>query len=165
MIAGVAIIFMFLNAFLPLNFSPVEAEATEYPFKLTIALEKTTYQLREPVEAILYLQNIANEDVTYRHPSQLDLVVYDARFHQVFRWGEWHGWILMWVPPQKIEPGEIRNFTLTWYQEVGFERIEQGVYNKYWAQPGTYYVLGFFSSYTYSLELETPAIRFRIVGR
>ena len=54
---------MILNTFLPLPLS-LQAEATEYPFKLKIKLEKSTFELGEPVYITWILTNIGDENVT-----------------------------------------------------------------------------------------------------
>lgn len=164
MITAVTVIFMLLNAFLPLNFSPVKAEATQYPFKLITSLENTTYRLGEPINVTLCLENIGNESLTLEHPSQFDFIICDENFNQVYKWGEHHGFVGLWLPPHKIEPGEIISTTSTWYQEVGFKRVEPGVIHYYWAKPSTYYVTGVFTSATYNVTLNTPAIRITIIG-
>jgi hypothetical protein len=164
MVIAVTAIFMLLNAFLPLNFSHLKTETTYYPFKLTMSLEKITYSLREPINIILYLENIGNESVTleYPSPSHFDSIICDENFNQVYGLGEHRGWVTLWLPPHEIEPGETINTTLTWYQEVGFKRVEPGVIYYYWAKPGIYYVTGIFTSATYNVTLNTPAIRITI---
>jgi hypothetical protein len=64
MVTLVTVIFMFLNAFLPINFFFLQAEATEYPFKLITTLEKPTYNLSEPVNVTWTLINIGDENIT-----------------------------------------------------------------------------------------------------
>lgn len=163
MVITATTIFMFLNAFLPLNFSSFEAGATQYPFKLTISLEKTSYKLKEPINITLYMQNIGEESIFLRHPKQFDFIVYDDVFNKVYKLGEHSGWVALWQPPIEVEPGEIVNTTRTWYQDIGFERVEPGLIHYYWAKPGTYFVTGVFSSATYNVTLETPAIRITII--
>ena len=151
-IAGVAIIFMFLNAFLPL---PVETEATEYPFKLTIALEKTMYKFGELISVTWILTNIGEENITLYHSadSALDFIVYNENFNHVYR----HDRLVpsIWFPFNPIPPSS--NWTLTEFWDPIYDVSGN-------APPGIYYLSGIFSSTTYRITLQTPAIRFRIVG-
>jgi len=163
-VAGVAIIFMFLNAFLPL---PIEAEATEYPFKLTIALEKTMYKLGELINVTWILTNIGKENITLYHSADilLDFTVYDENFNHVYRYRSDHLTPAIYYPFNPIPPGD--NVTLTGF----WDQIYDGSGNvmpELWGKeipPGIYYLSGIFPSTTYHIMLQTPAIRFRIVGR
>ena len=166
MIAGIAIIFMFLNAFLPLNFSPVEAEATEYPFKLTIALEKTTYNLGELINVTWTLINIGEENVTLYHSADtlFDFIVYDENFIHAFRYGSEWGTLTVYYPFAPIPPGDKRTLTGFWDQIYdGSGNVRQELWHKE-VPPGTYYVSGIFSSATYNVKLKTPAIRITVGG-
>lgn len=153
--------FMLLNAFVPLNFS-AQAETTKYPFKLTLALEKTTYKLREPINLTLHLQNIGEQSVL-TDLREFDSIIYDENLNEIYRWSKDHGWIANVPPATEIEPWKILNVTyMTWYQSIGFTRVGPGEIEYYWAKPGAYYVTGLFYSYYYNVTLETPAIRITI---
>lgn len=156
------IAFMLLNAFVPLNFS-AQAETTKYPFKLTLALEKTTYKLREPINLTLHLQNIGEQSIL-TNLRKFDSIIYDETLNEIYRWGKDHGWIPVVRPATEIEPWEILNITyMTWYQNIGFIRVRPGEIQYHWAGPGTYYATGLFYSYYYNVTLETPAIRITII--
>jgi hypothetical protein len=136
-----------LNAFLPLNFS-LQAETTQYPFKLTTILEKTTYQLREPINITLCLENIGNENVTLHYPSNLrDIIVYDENFNKIYGYSEDRLYPDIYHARYVIKPGEVINFPETWHQS---------------AEPGNYYVTGIFTS-AYRIMLQTPAVRITII--
>jgi hypothetical protein len=167
MIAAVTVAFMFLNAFLPLNSSP-SAETTQYPFKLTTTLGKVTYKLREPVNITLSLKNIGNENATVRSvPHPFDFIVYDENFIKVYRFGEDHGYTAIYRPPHTMTPKETINGKLTWHQSIGFEvigRVGQPDFKiiYHWAKPGSYYIIGVFT--TYNVTVQTPPIRITIIG-
>lgn len=167
MIAAVTVAFMFLNAFLPLN-SSLSAETTQYPFKLTTTLGKAAYKLREPVNITLSLKNIGNENTTVRPiPYPFDVIVYDENFIKVYRLGENRVYDTMRHPPYTMTPEETINDTLTWHQSIGFEVIgsvgQPGFKIIYhWAKPGSYYIIGVFT--TYNVTLQTPPIRIIIIG-
>jgi hypothetical protein len=171
MVTAVTIVFMCLNTFLPLNLSPVEAEATAYPFKLKITLEKTTYKLGEPVNVTWVLTNISDENVTlyYSRDLLLDFIIRDKYFNHVFRYRSYYGLIQVLFPFPPIAPGGNMTFTGDWrqiydgysgrniydlypYYGLGGENVPSGIY----------YVFGVFASGTYDFEFETPAIRITI---
>jgi len=167
MVTAVTIMFMFLNAFLPLNSSLI-AETTQYPFKLTTTLGKPAYKLREPINITPSLKNIGNENATVRSvPNPFDFIVYDENFIKVYRYGENHGYATMYYPPYTMTPEETINDTLTWHQSIGFEvigRVGQPDFKiiYHWAKPGSYYIIGVFT--TYNATLQTPPIRITIIG-
>lgn len=170
MVTAATITFMLLNALLPLNFSPVEAETTEYPFKLTIALEKTAYRLRETVNVTWILTNIGEENVTLYHSRDhiCDFIVLDENFNQVY-WRKLHfGQFPVISPYPPIAPGDNMTYTGFWSQiydeiEVNFE-VSPWVIKFDQVLPGTYYVSGIFESPTYDIKLETPPLRITIIG-
>ena len=171
MVTAATITFMLLNALLPLNFSPVEAETTEYPFELTIALEKTAYRLGETVNVTWILTNIGEENVTLYHGRDhiRDFIVLDENFNQVY-WRRLHvGRFLMILPYPPIAPGDNMTCTGFWSQIYDEKEVNFGVspwvikFNH--VPPGTYYVSGIFESPTYDhIKLETPPIRITILG-
>jgi len=146
-----ALIFVALNAFLPLNFS-LQAEATKYPFKLVITLEKTVFKLGEPVYVTCILTNIGEENVTlYQTADRMfDFLIRDKNFIHVYRYAFDYGWIGLYFPFPPIEPGG--NWT------------ETRIWDQTYVPLGTYYVSGIFYSPTYGLTIETSAIRITILG-
>ena len=110
-VVATTIIFMFLNATFPLNFA-LQTEATEYPFKLTVALEKTAYRLGETVNITWSLTNIGEENVTLycNRERLLDFIILDENFNHVFWYGLHMGRFLVVLPPLSLVPGD--NITL-----------------------------------------------------
>jgi len=163
--AGVTAIFMVLNILLPLNLSPVQTEATEYPFKLKTTLEKTTYKLGELINVTWTLINIGEENSTLYHSRDwFDFVVYDENFIRVFRYASYvliPGWVVPWTP---IPPNGNRTQTRFWKQNYyGSENIVPELWLKK-VPPGIYYLTGIFNSLTYNVKPQTPAIRIIITG-
>jgi hypothetical protein len=165
-IIAVTVTFILLNAFFPL---PFQAESTQYPFKLTITLEKTTYKLREHVYIKFYLKNIANENLTIQFPWQEidDFIVYDENFVKVYRLNEERVFADVLNPPRTMKPGETLNWTLTWYQSTGWEVLgtvgnPDFEIRYYWAEPGVYYIVGIFESETYTVTVRTPPLMITI---
>jgi len=162
MITAVTIIVMFLNTFLPLNFSPVKAEATEYPFKLKITLEKTTYKPRELVYVTWSLTNIGEENVTLYSSDMFGFVIRDENFNHVYRKGSRVSMVLYPFPP--IAPGKNRTSTDVWRQVFDDQilKLQNTYYVLKKVLPGTYYVSGYSWISTYNVELETPPVRITV---
>ncbi|NIO38526.1 hypothetical protein GTO27_12640 [Candidatus Bathyarchaeota archaeon] len=160
LVTAVTIVFMCLNTFLPLNFSPIEAEATEYPFKLKITLEKTTYKLGEPVNVTWTLTNIGEENVTLYSSRDLSgFLVRDENFIHVYRQGN-RVWLVI-HPSPPIATGENWTSTEVWRQVYDDQilKLQNAYYVLKKVPPGTYYVSGYSWIPTYNIELETPAVR------
>jgi len=162
MVTLVTVIFMFLNAFLPINFFFLQAEVTEYPFKLITTLEKSTYSLSEPVNVTWTLINIGDENITLYHSCDtFDFIVYDENFNYVFQYGTYHAILHIVLPFAPIPPGMTINLTASWKQiYYGSENVPQ----REQVPPGTYYIVGTFLSSTYKSYLETSAIKITIIG-
>ena len=166
LVTAVTIVFMFLNTFMPLNFSPIEAEATAYPFKLKITLEKTTYKPRELVNVTWILINIGEENITLYHSADIlfDFIVYDEDFLHVFRYRSEVGIPMIYLPFTPLPPSHNWTVTECWDQTYdGSGDVIPALWHKE-VSPGIYYVTGFFSSSTYRIKLQTPAIRITIGG-
>ncbi|MBS7621520.1 hypothetical protein KEJ32_05355 [Candidatus Bathyarchaeota archaeon] len=164
------IIFMSLNSIFPLD-SPLQTETTEYPFKLTIALEKYIYKLGERVDVTWILTNIGEENVTLYSSRDLvpDFIILDENLNHVFRYRSYMVEPLVILPYLSIAPRENITLVGTWQQIYDDLEIDFGVYP--WViklkqvPPGTYYVFGIFESPTYGyIKLKTPLLRITIIG-
>lgn len=162
MVTAATIVFMCLNTFLPLNLSPVEAEATEYPFKLKITLEKTTYKLGEPVYVTWTLINIGEENVTLFSSDMFGFLIRDENFNHVYRRGSRGLAVVVPYPP--TPPGENRTSTDVWRQVYDDQilKLQNTYYVLKKVSPGTYYVSGYSWISTYNVELETTPVRIMV---
>jgi len=160
-----ALIFVALNAFLSLNFS-LQAEATKYPFKLMITLEKTVFKLGEPVYVTCILTNISEENVTLYHSSDipLDFSIRDENFNHVFRYRSYVGGIAAHYPFAPIEPNDNKTGMGIWRQIYDGTVIPNTELRFRQVLPDTYYVAGIFVSATYGTIFATPVIRITILG-
>jgi hypothetical protein len=157
------IAFMILNTFLPLPFS-LQAEATEYPFKLEIMLEKSTFKLGEFISIKWILTNIGDENITlYTSIDRLfDFRIRDKNFKHIYHYWSDHGSTLLVEPRHPMKPGTNRTITDGWKQ------IFDGTYRPEelrleYVPLGIYYVEGIFHSPTYALTIETPMIQITIL--
>ena len=164
-VIAVTVISMFLNVSLPLNFLSVEAEATEYPFRLTMSLEKTAYKLGELVYVTSTLTNIGEENVTLQTGGldRMDFFVYDENFIRVFQDSRRHfGTVLVLNRSFLFPPGDSITGKGFWDQtRDGSGEVIPELWREE-ALPGIYYIVGVFSSRTYNIEPKTPAIRITI---
>jgi len=159
MIMVITIIFMCLNTFLPFPFSPVKAEASRYPFKLIITLEKTTYKLGEPVNVTWCLINIGDKNETLWMDEPVDdFVIRDKNLKRVYIDSSARGVFLVHFPFLTLQPSRNVTITASWYQiydgsdyvreDLRFKRVPQGIY----------YMSGAFRTY-----IETPLIKIIIM--
>lgn len=161
----IVIMFMLLNAFLPQNFLPVRAETTTYPFKLTITLEKSVYELGEWVNVTWTLVNLGEENVTlYTSRDLFDFIVYDENFAYVFRYGKYTGFLAVYLPFSPIPPSGNKTLTRSWKQIYDPSATIPPEMRSKAVQSGMYYIVSVFDSATYNVILKTPAIRITIVA-
>lgn len=157
------IIFMSLNALLPLNFS-LQVEAAKYPFKLTITLEKTTYKLGEIVNVTWTLTNIGEENVTLYYSADFmpDFIIRNNNFKHVFRYAWHYAVAAIYYPLFTLAPGDSRTRMGDWEQIYdGSGNTDQILWYEQ-VPPGPYYISGAFRSGTYQLEFETTPLRITI---
>jgi len=163
LVIAITFISMLLNVFLPLNI-PLQAEATKYPFKLTITLEKTAYKLGERVNVTWTLTNIGTENITLYHSVDdfPDFIVYDCTFNHVFQYVSYYFRSADFYPFRPIAPGKKTGGIVFWKQIYDMQ-AKTGP----WGQrvpPGVYYIIGSFDSPTYRVTLRTPLLRIAITG-
>jgi len=155
--AGVTAIFMVLNILLPLN-PPAKVEASHWPFKLTMMVEKTNFEIGEPVNVTLTLENIANETITiYYSRDHRFSYIYDQNNIKVCPVSYV---VAMMLVPIEMEPGEVIYVTYTWKQYYIQSEIAP---NYQQVRPGRYRIIGTFYSPTFDyLTVETPPITITI---
>ena len=156
----------FNDSYNPSNFtytpnSPLTVEATNYPLRLSMTINKTEFKLREPISMIFTLKNIGNKTLTlvfscgrdrkgFRVYNERGREVYSSLRHTLYP----HEWV-----PTKMLPGEEVGGLTTWYQEVEpYQNFHLGK-----APPGTYHIIGEFISISLNLTIRTPPITIKIV--
>jgi len=155
--AGVTAIFMVLNILLPLN-PPAKVEASHWPFKLTMMVEKTNFEIGEPVNTTFTLENIGHETITlYTSRDDVTFDVYTLNNLKAYTFEYCFG---MMSFPWKMEPGEVAYEWWTWKQYYFESEIAPS-----WQQvrPGRYRIIGKFKSPTFNyLTVETPPVTITI---
>lgn len=156
------VIFMCLNAFLPLQTSitPTElvAEAIQGPVKLVMALNKTTYSVSETVNITIEIVNISNStiEVGFLPPSIAMFTVYDEKYNMIYN-SDFPSQ-LPYALKRPLKPGESWGEVLVWKQRD--EKGNQVPIGKYYiiAETPTKYggvgVVGYYPP----IRLETPAL-------
>jgi len=132
----------------------LEAEATQYPFRLTITLNKTKFSLGETVNITLRLRNIGNE-TKYLLVGRdvVSCIVYDEANSTV--WNEiYHLVFIAARLSKRIDPGEEIVFESYWKQTDD---------SKVKVPPGTYHIVGALYCGYYIIKIKTPPITITIV--
>ena len=156
------IVFVFLNVLLPFNFA-LQTEMTQYPFRLGIALNKSTYKTGELINITWVLTNIGEENITLYNSRDIlgDFKVQDGNFNYVHSGVT----VLAWVfPYPDIESGGNITRKTIWTQTYDYEFDSLDPVSPKHALPGIYYISGLFFSLTYNITLETAPLRIEIVG-
>jgi hypothetical protein len=141
----------------------VMAEASLFPLKLTMILNRTTFKVNETVKMTLLVENIGNETLPFKYGSdEFSFVVYDRYGSQVYRASYAY---LAQIIPLPLPPGLSQSHTLTWYQDYDpiFRDFDQDpLYEYRKVPPGMYQIVGLFESHTIHLTIETPPLRVTI---
>ena len=123
--------------------------------ELTMTLEKTEYNLGEPINITLAITNISNQTINYTlelWPS-VDFRVYNDTNSDLYTWSwsqiGYGTWSL--VP---IDAGESLTYRLVWPQTWNNTPVSEGVP----VSPGTYYIVGL------TFGLQTTPIQVTIVA-
>ncbi len=148
-------------------------EASQFPLKLTMILNKTTFEVNEPVGIHFFLENIGNETYGFYWAGlYVYFKVYDEKGSGVYN--EYED-VFTQVLPRTVEipPGLGRRVNCTWYQHgklvyQGLGEDPPAYYKE--VPPGRYKIVGFYDdigSYhniSRRFTVETPPITITIVS-
>ncbi len=146
----------------------VMVEAVHFPLRLTMVLNKTTFEFGEPVNMTFQIENIGNETLTFHYHGGADhfsFVVYDKSGSKVYEPDR--AWLALYMPPTPVPPGLALVTQDTWYQQYnpifrGWDEDPLYEYRK--VSPGTYQIVGLFISHTLNFTIETPPVTITILG-
>jgi hypothetical protein len=138
-----------------------------FGLELTLTLEKTEYDLGEPINVTLTITNISNHTVDFSlAPSWWDFLVYNDTSNGLYKWHT--GRIFpMWIRDVPLDPGiGLINEDMVWPQTCNKTLSSDGVPN--WpVSPGTYYIVGRYNYNPFGSDsnynLETTPIQITIV--
>lgn len=142
---------------------PVIVEVTGYPFKLSIWLAKTTFEVGEHVNVSLLIENISNETLVLSFADGADhfwFIVYDGDWQKIYELVLYYG---QGEPVfVNFKPGDKATSTYIWRQNF----VNQTIPNNWHFEPvpaGMYNVVGVFLSISLNnLRIETPSIAITI---
>lgn len=135
--------------------SNVTVEAIEYPFKLVLTLDKTTYRFGDPLNITISLTNISDENVKIGlaaggdPKSQFDFLIYDQSNDLIYRYSAHRGYYAG-GPLVSLAPSQ--SFTASHFWEQNDDDGDVVAEGKYFVVGRTYQI--FYLDHT--LSLETP---------
>jgi len=109
---GVGVVYALSRGLTTQNQVPVgpmaEGINEQFGLKLTVALERTEYQLGEPINITLAITNIGNETITYaisHGGNRFDFRVYNETLSNIYQWS-WGGLFAAHWDEITLNPGE-----------------------------------------------------------
>jgi hypothetical protein len=103
--------------------------------ELTMTLDKTTYNLGEPVNLTLTITNITNQTINFTHTGlDFDFQVYNDTNNLVYQWSNFQG-IAQFIVIEPLASGQSVSVNFTWTQTCNFnlqvegDPVSQGTYN------------------------------------
>lgn len=144
----------------------IMVEASHYPLKLTMVLNKTTFKVGEPINITFITENIGNETLTMIFSDGSDhfsFIVYDENGSKVYE--PQRGYLMVRIPTL-VSPGLAGVAQDTWYQQYnpifrGWDEDPLFEYKK--VPPGKYQIVGVFVS-SLSFTIQTPPTMITIVS-
>jgi hypothetical protein len=148
--------------FQPQNFSPVPSIAKgvneEFELELSLAVEKITYYVGEPINVTLTVTNIGNRTFDFEAaPSWWNLLVYNDTSSGSNAIFEWHyGQMFpMYVSPVPLDPGMGLTHKVMVWPQTSNDTISEFGFPGSPVPPGSYYLVG---KYGFS-----PAVRYNLI--
>jgi hypothetical protein len=136
--------------------SPTEPMYYLTNFKLTMTLDKTEYNLGEPINVTLTITNISHQTQDfYYYASSIDFYVYTGSNNAcqwVFQWTNETFSIPQYVVDMPFSPGEKLIQSLVWPQTCNQPTGSEGTQ----VSPGTYYIVGLACSFGNASVETTP---------
>lgn len=136
----------------------IMVEASRFPLKLTMILNKTTFEVEEPVNMTFYLENIGNETLTMVFSDGHDRFSFNVLDENDSLIYESHWFYPTVYIPMDVPPRLARITTQTWWQKTNIGDGTQQV------KLGKYKIVGLFISGTFDFTIETPPITIRITA-
>jgi hypothetical protein len=106
--------------------------------QLTLTIEKTTYNLGEPINIAVTITNISNQTVSYTHTGlDFDFKVYNDTNNLVYQWSNFKAFA-QFITTQPLPAGESNSQNFTWQQTCNWNATVQ----EDLVAPGIYYIVG-----------------------
>jgi hypothetical protein len=143
----------------------IVVEATKFPLKLTMVLDKTKFELNEPVKMAFFIENIGNETLHMSmYEDDFDFVVYDEAGYEVYELNKNVAHPAVYIP-MPLPSWLSRLGTLTWSQDYNLKLVTldphpQFEYRK--VSPGRYRIIGQFVSSHLRFTIKIPPVTITI---
>jgi len=135
---------------------PLEVTAVNGSFELTMSIEKTLYNVGEPVNITLAVTNISDQTVNLAIDAWLlDFTVSNGTNNLIYQ-NTLNGALPMIIENGQLQPGQNVTDTYTWLQTYSGPNPGPSV------SPGTFYVVGICNP-SYGVKLQTDPIQILIV--
>jgi hypothetical protein len=111
---------------------------TQGNLQLTMSIDKTAYNVDEPVNIILTITNISNQTIDFTHTGlDFDFKVTNDTNNIVYQWSNFKA-IPQFITIESVGAGDSISSNFTWGQTCNFNAQVQGEA----ASPGTYNIIG-----------------------
>ena len=125
--------------------------------ELTISLEKTIYELGEPVNVTLSITNITNQTINFTHTGMdFDFIVYNETYGGVYDWSIGRAFAQFIILEPLLPAGNVSQ-TLVWPQTGNTFSATNG----FLVSPGKYFIVGETNS---RYGLHTDPVEINILG-
>jgi hypothetical protein len=139
-------------------------EATKFPLKLMMILNKTAFEINETVGIAFFLENIGNETFYLSlYEDYFSFVVYDEAGSEVYNWKKNYVHLTIYIPAS-LPPDLSRSGALRWYQDYNPKLITLDPHTLFEYRkvaPGRYQIVGQFLDNSKSI-VETPIVTITI---
>lgn len=127
------------------------------PLQLSLTLDKTKFNLGEPINLTVTITNISNQTLNYTHTGlYFDFQVYNDTNNLVYQWSNFRG-IAQFITIEPLPAGENMSQNFTWQQTCNFNASVQ----EDQVSAGTYNIVGLTGP---AYELQTAPIQITIAN-
>jgi hypothetical protein len=106
--------------------------------QLTMTLQKTTYNLGEPINLTLTFTNVSAQTINFTHTGlDFDFQIYNGTNNLVYQWSNFKA-IAQFITTIPLKAGENVSENFTWTQTYNFNHAIQGTS----IPPGSYNIIG-----------------------
>lgn len=139
------------------------ARVQQFSLEVNLGLNKTEYDLGEPINITLTATNITNETADFLlAPSWWDFLVYNDTNNCLYQWS--HSGIMfpMWIMNVPLQPGmNITSEVMIWPQTCNATVDHYGTPVSP-VSPGTYYIVGLYAR-VFPYDLQTAPVQINII--
>jgi hypothetical protein len=118
--------------------TPLAVGYVQGGLRYSVALQKTTFNIGEPVNVTFTITNVSNKNITNWHSAwDFDFVVYNGSNSKLFQWSAFRVFpMIIWG--STLRPGDSFESVLVWPQTCNETQNSGGVQ----VSPGNYFIVG-----------------------